>query len=76
MKNLEFLKPIFTLGMLVILAFILIVNLLIFKYIPSGTGAFWFVTIEELAVVLGYIISRNLKDPDKVVWGFAKKWWE
>lgn len=76
MKNLEFLKPVFSLGMLIVLAFLLIANLFIFKYVSNGLSAIWFVLVEELAVLFGYVIARSLKNPDEVIWGFAKKWWE
>ena len=76
MKDLKFLKPVFSLGMLIMLSFLLIANLLIFKYVPTGVGAFWFVLVEELAVVFGFIIARVADKDDTVIWWFAKKWWE
>ena len=75
MKHLVFLKPLFSLGILVFLAFLLFANLLVFKYLPTGAGAFWFILVEELAAIFGYIIARSIKNADVVMWGFAKEWW-
>ena len=76
MKNFKFLKPAFTVGMLVLLSFLLIANLLIFKYIVgAGMGAAWFVAVEELSVILGYVVAKGFGNSDSIPWSFARKWW-
>lgn len=75
MKNFTFLKPVFTAGMLILLAIIAIANLLSFKYLSKSVGTVWFIMIQEIAVLLAYMITRNFNNADTVIWPFAKKWW-
>lgn len=74
MKNLSFLKPVFTWAFLLMFTLILIVNLLIFGYLFKDAGIIYWIIVQQVAVFITYMWARNLKTPDALLW-FAKKWW-
>ena len=75
MKYFTFLKPVFSLGMLVFLSYMVLASFLIFKYLGTSVGAFWFVIVYSLSACVGYVVARALGNPDGVIWPFARKWW-
>lgn len=74
MKNFTFLKPLFTVGMLVFLVIITLLNFLIFKYLGNWSTV-WFIAVQELGMVVSYVIAKGFIGSDTIPWPFAKKWW-
>lgn len=74
MKNLRWMYPIFTVGFALIFTMVLFVNLLIFGYLFTNVGIIVWILVQQIAMAAGYMWSRNLRNPDSLLW-FAKKWW-
>ena len=74
MRNFKFLKPLFTVGMLIFLAVMTLMNLLIVKYLGDWS-TLYFIIIQEVGMILAFVIAKGFEGSDTVIWPFAKKWW-